>query len=136
MGQNLDSSRGLIVGEAVMMGLAPFIGRNAAHDVVYECCKDCIEDGVSTLYDHLVKREDITSKVSLEQLQFLCEPRNYLGAAQRMVDDVIAQGQKTLSPWTGQNGSHVKTAKANGNGHASSNGHDPVANGQRTNGVA
>ena len=36
MAENLDISRGLIVAEAVMMGLAPDIGRQEAHDVVYD----------------------------------------------------------------------------------------------------
>jgi 3-carboxy-cis,cis-muconate cycloisomerase len=36
MAKNLDLSRGLIVAEAVMMGLAPAIGRQQAHDVVYD----------------------------------------------------------------------------------------------------
>ncbi len=39
MAENLDISRGLIVAEAVMMGLAPQIGRQQAHDVVYDCCR-------------------------------------------------------------------------------------------------
>jgi 3-carboxy-cis,cis-muconate cycloisomerase len=34
MRQNLAASKGLIVAEAVMMGLAPFTGRDEAHDVV------------------------------------------------------------------------------------------------------
>ena len=35
MRQNLGMSRGLIVAEAVMMGLAPHVGRQQAHDIVY-----------------------------------------------------------------------------------------------------
>ena len=39
MADNLDISRGLIVAEAVMMGLAPDLGRQEAHDVVYDACR-------------------------------------------------------------------------------------------------
>ncbi len=39
MAANLDISRGLIVAEAVMMGLAPQLGRQEAHDVVYDACR-------------------------------------------------------------------------------------------------
>lgn len=95
---NLDSSRGLIVGEAVMMGIAPIVGRNAAHDIVYAACKDCIEDGTSTLYDQLVKREEVSSRISNAELRDLCDPRKYLGAAQQMVDDTIRAGSATLPP--------------------------------------
>jgi 3-carboxy-cis,cis-muconate cycloisomerase len=110
MGVNLDSSRGLIVGEAVMMGIAPFVGRNAAHDIVYAGCKDCIEEPGSTLYDHLVKRAEVTDKISPDELSRLCDPRNYLGAAQRMVDDVI------------QRGGHAKVAKFKPRGIHKANG--------------
>jgi len=87
--ENLHSTRGLIVGEAVMMGLAPHFGRQNAHDVVYEACKESIEKGMS-LYDSLSQREEVTSRLSPEELGALCDPVNYMGACQRMVDDVLA----------------------------------------------
>src|ERR1700733_129708 len=40
MEKNLGLTHGLIVAEAVMMGLAPHIGRNEAHDLVYDACRD------------------------------------------------------------------------------------------------
>ena len=110
---NLDASKGLIVGEAVMMGLAPLVGRNAAHDVVYESCKECIDDGETTLYDHLAKRSEVTAKISLEELKGLCDPRNYLGASQRMVDDVLGSSDRGKRP------KHLnghKNGYSNGNG--------------------
>ena len=42
MRQNLDMTQGLIVAEAVMMGLAPHLGRQQAHDVVYEACREAL----------------------------------------------------------------------------------------------
>ncbi len=39
MAQNLAMTHGLIVAEAVMMGLAPHTGRNEAHDLVYDACR-------------------------------------------------------------------------------------------------
>src|SRR3569623_946501 len=47
MAANLDLSRGLIVAEAVMMGLAPQLGRHQAHDVVYDSCRLANEKGIS-----------------------------------------------------------------------------------------
>ena len=43
MKRNLDSTRGLIVAEAVMMGLAPALGRQLAHDEVYAACRDAFD---------------------------------------------------------------------------------------------
>src|ERR1700756_2105240 len=39
MRANLDITRGLIVSEAVMMGVAPYLGRQYAHDLVYDICR-------------------------------------------------------------------------------------------------
>lgn len=89
MGKNLRSTQGLIVGEAVMMGLAPHLGRGKAHDVVYEACKESIE-GDSTLFDCLMTKKEVTSSLGEEELKALCDPFNYLGASQQMVEDVLA----------------------------------------------
>ncbi|OAL56999.1 L-Aspartase-like protein [Pyrenochaeta sp. DS3sAY3a] len=84
----LCSTKGLIVGEAVMMGLAPFFGRQPAHDIVYAACKTAIESS-RPLLDVLVENHEVTGEVSQQQLAQLCEPVNYLGAAQHMVDDIL-----------------------------------------------
>ncbi|KAF9885794.1 hypothetical protein FE257_012376 [Aspergillus nanangensis] len=86
---NLHSTKGLIVAEAVMMGLAPHTGRNKAHDIVYEACKDSIETNRSLL-DCLLEKPEVTSKMTAEQVSRLCDPVNYLGASGLMVDDVLA----------------------------------------------
>ena len=39
MRANLDITKGLIVSEAVMMGLGPHLGRQYAHDLVYDICR-------------------------------------------------------------------------------------------------
>src|SRR6266436_4053569 len=60
MGQNLAISRGLIVAEAVMMGLAPHLGRQDAHDVVYAACRVVNEQG-GTLAEALAARPEVTA---------------------------------------------------------------------------
>lgn len=45
MNDNLAVSRSLIVAEAVMMGRAPQIGRQEAHDVVYDACRQANDRG-------------------------------------------------------------------------------------------
>jgi 3-carboxy-cis,cis-muconate cycloisomerase len=89
MRQNLDSTGGLIVAEAVMMGLAPALGRNEAHDVVYAACRIALEQK-RTLADVLKANDDVTRLVSLAQIDAMCEPTNYLGCAAQMVDKALA----------------------------------------------
>jgi 3-carboxy-cis,cis-muconate cycloisomerase len=88
MAKNLDISRGLIVAEAVMMGLAPELGRQEAHDVVYDACRHANEAHLS-LQEALMSDPRITSRIDRETIERLTSPRNYLGRAPLMVDRVL-----------------------------------------------
>ena len=88
MAKNLDISRGLIVAEAVMMGLAPELGRQEAHDVVYDACRHANEAHLS-LQEALMSDPRITSRIDRETIERLTSPRNYLGLAPLMVDRVL-----------------------------------------------
>ncbi|NOJ50339.1 3-carboxy-cis,cis-muconate cycloisomerase [Bradyrhizobium archetypum] len=93
MQRNLDSTRGLIVAEAVMMGLAPALGRQTAHDEVYAACRYAFDHG-DALLDALLRRPAIASALPRDRLAALCEPSNYLGTAGAMVDRVLARQSK------------------------------------------
>jgi 3-carboxy-cis,cis-muconate cycloisomerase len=88
MTKNLDLSRGLIVAEAVMMGLAPQLGRQEAHDVVY-ACRRANEQHI-TLAEALLSDEAISSRIDRATIERLTSPGNYLGLAPQMVDRVLA----------------------------------------------
>jgi 3-carboxy-cis,cis-muconate cycloisomerase len=89
MRRNLDLTGGLIVAEAVMMGLAPMIGRQQAHDIVYDACRAAIENG-RTLYDELRRHPAITNALDDARLKFLTDPANYLGSASAMARAVVS----------------------------------------------
>jgi len=89
MAENLDISRGLIVAEAVMMGLAPDLGRQEAHDVVYDACRVANEKGI-TLADALSADPRVSARIDRATIDRLTSPKNYLGLAPEMVDRVIA----------------------------------------------
>lgn len=89
MSDNLDISRGLIVAEAVMMGLAPAIGRQEAHDVVYDACRIANEKGL-TLAEALAGDDRVASRIDRATIDRLTSPKNYLGLAPEMVDRVLA----------------------------------------------
>jgi 3-carboxy-cis,cis-muconate cycloisomerase len=88
MAKNLGLTHGLIVAEAVMMGLAPHIGRNEAHDLVYDACRAAIEND-RPLYDVLLDIKDVAGPLGADRLKALTDAANYLGAAQAMVDRML-----------------------------------------------
>jgi 3-carboxy-cis,cis-muconate cycloisomerase len=88
MKHNLGLSKGLIVAEAVMMGMAPFTGRQQAHDIVYDACRTVNEKG-GTLAEALVARPEVTKHFDRAAIDRLTDPANYLGLAPQMVDRAI-----------------------------------------------
>jgi 3-carboxy-cis,cis-muconate cycloisomerase len=90
MRANLDLTRGMIVSEAVMMGLGPHLGRQRAHDLVYDICRKVATTG-EALVDLLAQDEAVSRHLTRAELDKLCDPQNYLGLAGEMVDRVLAR---------------------------------------------
>ena len=88
MKHNLGITKGLIVAEAVMMGMAPFIGRQQAHDVVYDACRAVNERG-GTLAEALAAIPAVVEHFDRAAIDRLTDPKNYLGLAPQMVDRAI-----------------------------------------------
>jgi 3-carboxy-cis,cis-muconate cycloisomerase len=89
MAKNLAMTHGLIVAEAVMMALAPHIGRNEAHDLVYDACRVALENDCPLL-DVLLETPAVAGPLGPDRLRELTDPANYLGAAPEMVDRLLA----------------------------------------------
>jgi 3-carboxy-cis,cis-muconate cycloisomerase len=85
---NLDLTQGLIVAEAVMMGLAPHLGRQNAHDIVYAACREALGQGRS-LADVLQENPAVSGALAPDRLRALCDPAAYLGMAPKMADQVV-----------------------------------------------
>ena len=89
MRANLDLTNGAVVSETVMMGLGPYLGRQRAHDLVYDICRVAATEN-KPLVDLLAQDKEISKHVSRKELEAMCDPANYLGLAGEMVDRVLA----------------------------------------------
>lgn len=90
MRSNIDITNGLVMSEAVMMGLGPYIGREYAHDLVYDLCREAIKTQ-RPLLELLVENPEINVHLDRAALSKLLDPANYLGQAGAMVDKVLAR---------------------------------------------
>ena len=90
MRRNLDLSGGLIVSEAVMMGLGPYLGRQRAHDLVYDICREVVRTKRSFL-DLLAENAEISAHLDRAALARFVDPANYLGQCGELVDRVLAR---------------------------------------------
>jgi 3-carboxy-cis,cis-muconate cycloisomerase len=88
MRANLEMTNGLVVSEAVMMGLGRHLGREHAHDLVYDICREAVRLN-RPLLDLLAETPEITAHLDRAQLAQLCDPTHYLGQSGVMVDRVL-----------------------------------------------
>ncbi|HLJ64494.1 MAG TPA: lyase family protein, partial [Stellaceae bacterium] len=89
MRDNIDITEGLVLAEAVMMALAPHLGRNEAHARLEAACHRAIGE-----HRHLkeIVAEDtvITGILTSADLERLFDPRDYLGMTKSMIEKVLA----------------------------------------------
>ncbi len=89
MRRNLDLTGGLIVAEAVMMGLAPSLGREDAHHVVKHACDRALAEAMP-LADALALEPTVTARLDAPAIAALCDPAAYLGSSDTFIDGVLA----------------------------------------------
>ncbi len=88
--RNIEMTGGLVMSEAVMMGLGPYIGREYAHDLVYDLCRESLAKK-TPLLELLAAHPEIKRHVDRAALQRMLDPANYLGQSGLMVDRVLAR---------------------------------------------
>jgi 3-carboxy-cis,cis-muconate cycloisomerase len=96
MRSNIDITHGLVMSEAVMMGLGRHIGREHAHDLVYDLCREAIATE-RPLLDLLAANTEINAHLDRAALARLCDPAHYLGEAGTMVDQVLRRRDDALA---------------------------------------
>lgn len=85
MRANLDVTGGLITSEAVMLALGHAIGRQAAHEVIYEAA-DATRHGV-TFSDALKSDRRVMDHIPPEDLEVLLDPRARVGLSAELARD-------------------------------------------------
>jgi adenylosuccinate lyase len=90
MRKNLDLLGGFLLSERVMFVLSDKLGKQTAHDLVYEASMHGIENKVS-FEQSLMDNKQVREAMSVEELREALDPSKYLGRAPQIVDDVLAQ---------------------------------------------
>jgi adenylosuccinate lyase len=90
MRQNLDRLGGFLLSERVMFALSDKIGKQTAHEVVYEASMHGIEHGV-TFERALMENDRVREAMNPDELRAALDPTTYIGHAEQIVERVIAQ---------------------------------------------
>lgn len=86
--KNLYLTKGLIVSERAMLELGQYLGRQNAHDVIYDGSMKAFEED-RMLLEVLLEDKRVTSKIKRDTLEELLEPKNYAGSCSKLVDRVV-----------------------------------------------
>jgi 3-carboxy-cis,cis-muconate cycloisomerase len=83
MAANLDHHGGLVASEAVLMALAEEVGRQTAHEILYETASEALASGRS--FEACLLADDrVTDALSAERIATLTEPTSYTGLSARL----------------------------------------------------
>jgi 3-carboxy-cis,cis-muconate cycloisomerase len=93
MRSNIEITNGLVMAENVMMALAPKAGRKQAHELVSAACNAAISRGVH-LREVLLHDDSITGHLQKSEIEAALDPEQYIGSAERIVDNVLAEASR------------------------------------------
>ena len=96
MRKNLDLGGGLIMAEAVMLNLGKTIGRQHAHDVVYEAAQAAFVDDKS-FGALLAADKRVTAHLKPKEIDALLDPAGYTGLCAEMARDAAARARATAA---------------------------------------
>nr|WP_049870619.1 3-carboxy-cis,cis-muconate cycloisomerase [Pseudomonas cremoricolorata] len=88
--RNLQLTQGLVLAEAVSIALAQRIGRDAAHHLIEQCCRQAVEEHAQ-LRSVLGANSAVSAQLSADELDRLLDPAHYLGQATHWVRRAIAE---------------------------------------------
>ena len=94
MRTNLDLGGGLIMAEAVMLGLGSAIGRQHAHDAVYDAAQDAFVRGQS-FGDLLAADPRVTAHMTPDRIRALLDPVAYTGLCADMAREGAVRARIT-----------------------------------------
>jgi 3-carboxy-cis,cis-muconate cycloisomerase len=96
MRRNLDLGGGLIMAEAVMLNLGAKIGRQHAHDVVYDAAQAAFVEG-QLFSDLLAADLRVTAHLEPDAIASLLDPTAYTGLCAEMARDAAARARSTAA---------------------------------------
>jgi len=90
MASNLDRMRGYLLSERVMLELSERVGKQTAHEWIYEASMHGIEHKLG-FADAMRKHKQLAELLGDDEIRRLTDPAGYLGQCGPSVDRVIAQ---------------------------------------------
>jgi adenylosuccinate lyase len=95
MRANLDLSGGLIMAEALMLELGKQIGRQRAHDAVYDAAQGSVTEG-RPFREMLAKDPHVSARLTAGQVDDLLDPARYTGLCRQFAERGAARAREVV----------------------------------------
>lgn len=99
MRQNLDLSGGLIMAEALMLDLGKHIGRQRAHDAVYDAAQATVTEK-RPFRVLLAADPQVSARLNATQVEALLDPAHYTGLCQQFAERGAVRARATAAALT------------------------------------
>lgn len=90
MRANLDLLGGFLLSERVMFALSGKVGKQTAHELVYQAAMHGLEHGI-TFEQSLMQNPRVRSALTEDELKAALDPETYIGRAPEIADFVLAR---------------------------------------------
>ena len=90
MRQNLDLLGGLLLSEKIMLALGEKIGKQTAHEIVYEIAMSSFEKEIP-FKEALMSDQRVSNHLKEEEIVELLNPVAYIGESEEIVDSVLSK---------------------------------------------
>lgn len=108
MRSNLDLTKGLVSSESVMLALGKIIGRQHAHDVVYDAAQKVTRDG-ETFIGALLTDERVNEHLSREELELLLDPSSKTGLSASIAHDSATRAMLAAAKISARKGAVISS---------------------------
>jgi adenylosuccinate lyase len=90
MQANADLLGGLLLSERVMLALGTKVGKQTAHEIVYEVAMAALETGTG-FREKLATDPRVAPHLARDEIEELLDPERYLGLTGQIVDEVAGR---------------------------------------------
>ncbi|MBO0880446.1 MAG: adenylosuccinate lyase family protein [Mycobacterium sp.] len=97
MRRNLDLSAGMISSEAIMLRLGHTLGRQIAHEVVYDAAQSAATTSTS-FADILAADQRVTDHIDAQTIKQLLQPDSYVGLAATIARAQATRARNAITP--------------------------------------
>ena len=92
MKKNLTLNKGLINSEYVMMKVAEKVGKDQAHEMIYDKAMEVAING-RDYYEVLAEDPELAAMFTVEELKAMIDPSNYTGLCSAIAKEMAAKAE-------------------------------------------